>query len=152
MKTTYIQSMLVGVAAGLLSLTSCSGYLDTTPSDAVDEKEALTSLADAELAMNGAYYHLIDESFYGCDFIARAEVGGEDMQTSSRGVRTENYYRFLYRQNNAPGGLWFYPYEAIRRVNAIILAIESGSIPAEEGWMPSREKPWHCAHSAISTC
>lgn len=133
MKTTYMKYMLLGAVAGMLSLTSCEGYLDTTPSNAVGEDGALTSLADAKLAMNGAYYHLIDEGFYGCDFIAFAEVGGEDMQTASRSLRTENFYRYLYRQNNSPSGLWFYPYEAIRRANAIILAIENGSVPAGEG-------------------
>lgn len=117
----------------VMALTSCDGYLDTYPSDAVESDGAITSLEDAQIALNGAYYGFISASYYGNDFVARAEVGGEDVQTISSGKRTEDFYRFIYRQNNSPSGLWSIPYSIINRTNVLLEAIEGGKVPASEG-------------------
>lgn len=132
MKKIYTQLTWMAAMVAAMIFTSCDGYLDVTPSDAVDRDGAIANLEDAQIALNGAYYGLITDSYYGNDFIARAEVGGEDVQTLSNGKRTENFYRFLYRQNNAPSGLWSVPYSVINRVNVLLEAIEAGTIPESE--------------------
>ncbi|MFQ9022403.1 MAG: RagB/SusD family nutrient uptake outer membrane protein [Parabacteroides merdae] len=77
------------------------------------------------------YYSLKSANYYGCDFVSRAEVGGEDVQTiSSGGLRTDTYYRFIHRQNNSPENLWSYPYAVINRANVLLNAIETGDLPA----------------------
>lgn len=129
MKRIYIKSIVLVALMGTMTFTSCSGYLDTFPSDSLVSDEAITTQEDAETALNGAYYTLITDTYYGNDFLARAEVGGEDVQTSAIGKRTENYYRYMYRQNTAPKTLWSIPYKAINRINVLLKAIDSGIIP-----------------------
>ena len=120
------------VAATLLSaatLTSCEGYLDTLPSDALNTEEAITTLQDVETALNGCYYSLKSSSYYGNDFVARAEVGGEDIQTISQGgKRTDGFYRFVHRQNNSPSAFWKIPYQIINRANVLLKTIDNGVI------------------------
>lgn len=129
MKRIYIKSIVLIALMGFMTFTSCSGYLDTYPSDSLVSDDAITTQDDAETALNGAYYGLITNTYYGNDFLTRAEVGGDDVQTSAMGKRTENYYRYMYRQNTAPKELWSIPYKTINRINVLLKAIESGIIP-----------------------
>ena len=120
------------LAAALLSaatFTSCEGYLDTVPSGSLNADDAITTLQDVETALNGAYYDLKRNTYYGNDFVSRAEVGGEDIQTISQGgKRTDGFYRFAHRQNNSPADLWTVPYRIINRTNVLLRAIDGGSI------------------------
>lgn len=131
MKYRNMKYLLV---AGLLafSLSSCKDYLELMPSDALPSESAINTIEDIESALNGAYDGLTSSSYYGADFISRAEVGGEDVQTSSQSKRTENFYRFLYRQNNAPTGLWSVPYVVLNRVNTLLQSIEAGNIESSK--------------------
>lgn len=131
MNRINIKSIFVAAAITSVTFTSCDGYLDTFPSDSLVSTDAITTLQDVETALNGAYYELKDDSYYGCDFVSRAEVGGEDVQTlTSGGLRTDTYYRFTHRQNNSPEELWSYPYAIINRANVLLNAIETGDLPA----------------------
>lgn len=141
MKRKNIKSIVAACVVASLSLTACDGYLDTLPSDSLVSNGAITTEDDVETALNGAYAGLIkiydataDASYYyyGNDFIARAEVGGDDVQTTKLGLRTENYYRYLYRQNNSPEDLWYPPYTVINRVNVLLQAIDKGEVPSTD--------------------
>ena len=103
MNRLNIKSIFAAVAIASVTFTSCDGYLETFPSDSLVSTDAITTLQDVETALNGTYYSLKSANYYGCDFVSRAEVGGEDVQTiSSGGLRTDTYYRFIHRQNNSP--------------------------------------------------
>ena len=118
MKTINIYKKIGGVLfTGLIMLSSCSDYLTTLPTNSLVSDGAISTPEDTKTALNGAYAGLISARtddvtyyYYGMDFLARAEVGGDDTQTNKVGDRTENYYRFTYRQNNAPQDLWYPPY------------------------------------------
>lgn len=114
------------------SLTSCDGYLDTLPSDSLTSDKALTTIEDIKTAVNGMYYDFKNSGYYGCDLIARGEVGGEDVQTSMTGKRTELFYRYTYRQNNAPDGLWAYPYKIINRANVVLNSIDKSGLKGDD--------------------
>jgi len=127
MKIIYLK--LIAIAATVsLTVASCDGYLDTYPSGSLVSSDAITTLEDAQTALNGTYYAFLTDAYYGNNFITRAEVGGDDVQTSMNGKRTENFYRHLYKQNNSPSGLWSVPYSLINRVNVLLAAIKSGAI------------------------
>ena len=141
MKKLNIQSIFTTViVATSVCLTSCDGYLTTLPSDSLVSDGAITTAEDTKTALNGAYAGLISVSdkdntsyyYYGVDFIARAEVGGDDTQTNKTSDRTEQYYRYTYRQNNAPDDLWFPPYAVINRVNVLLEAIDKGEVPMSD--------------------
>ncbi len=132
MKTINRYKNIGGVLfAGLMMLSSCSDYLTTLPTDSLVSDGAISTPEDTKTALNGAYAGLIaveSNYYYGTDFLARAEVGGEDAQTNKVGDRTENYYRFTDRQNNAPQDLWYPPYTVINRVNVLLEAIDKGEV------------------------
>ena len=141
MKKLNIQSIFTTViVATSVCFTSCDGYLTTLPSDSLVSDGAITTAEDTKTALNGAYAGLISVSdkdntsyyYYGVDFIARAEVGGDDTQTNKTSDRTEQYYRYTYRQNNAPDDLWFPPYAVINRVNVLLEAIDKGEVPMSD--------------------
>ena len=140
MKTRNFYSISVSILSmGLVCLSSCNDYLTTLPSDSLESESAITTEEDTKTAINGAYTGLISAKadgttyyYYGTDFIARAEVGGDDMQTSKTGDRTENYYRYTYRQTNAPEDLWYPPYAVINRVNVLLDAIDNGKVPMSD--------------------
>lgn len=131
MKTT-IHTIFVTLLTGVTLLSSCDDYLTTLPSNSLVSEGAITTEEDTRTAVNGLYQGLISVDgsyYYGTDFITRPEVGGEDIQTRMVGDRTENFYRFTDRQNNARESLWSVPYVVINRANVLLDAIESGSIP-----------------------
>lgn len=131
MNRISIKSICVAAVIASVTFTSCDDYLNTLPSDSLVSTDAITTLQDVETALNGTYYNLKSHSYYGCDFVSRAEVGGEDVQTlTNGGLRTDSYYRFIHRQNNSPEDLWSYPYAIINRANVLLNAIETGELPA----------------------
>ena len=81
MNRLNIKSIFAVVAIASVTFTSCDGYLETFPSDSLVSTDAITTLQDVETALNGTYYSLKSANYYGCDFVSRAEVGGEDVQT-----------------------------------------------------------------------
>lgn len=128
MKKKSIKYMAIGIAL-LLGGNSCDHFLDTYPADSLIEENAITTEEDVVTALRGAYQGLLPAGYYGCDFIVQGDMQGDDMQTISISKRTENFYRFSYRQNNAPEGLWSIPYKVINRVNVLLAAIETKNIP-----------------------
>ena len=129
MKRHKLTQLFAVALISAATFTSCDGYLDTLPSGSLIAEDAITSLQDVETALNGAYYDLKSSSYYGNDFVARAEVGGEDIQTISQGgKRTDGFYRFVHRQNNSPSAFWIIPYRIINRTNVLLRAIDSGAV------------------------
>lgn len=134
MKTT-IYTIFTTLLTGSLLLSSCDDYLNTLPSYSLVSDEAITTEEDTEVAVNGLYQGLISAGgyyYYGTDFITRPEVGGDDIQTRMSGDRTENFYRFTDRQNNAKESLWYVPFVVINRANVLLEAIDGGSVPMTE--------------------
>lgn len=137
MKAININKIFMAVLlTGSAVLSSCSDYLTTLPANSLVSDGSISTPEDTKTALNGAYAGLITAStndvtyyYYGMDFLARAEVGGDDTQTNKVGDRTENYYRFTDRQNNAPQDLWYVPYAVINRVNVLLTAIDNGDVP-----------------------
>ena len=58
-------------------------------SNALPSDESINNIEDVGSALNGVYSGLLSSEYYGADFISRAEVGGEDVQTSTPSKRTE---------------------------------------------------------------
>lgn len=131
MRTT-IHTIFATLLTGSLMLSSCDDYLNTLPSYSLVSDGAITTENDTKVAVNGLYEGLISADglcYYGTDFITRPEVGGDNIQTRMNGDRTENFYRFTDRQNNARTSLWYVPYVVINRANVLLQAIDGGAVP-----------------------
>lgn len=137
MKTTIYSLSAAILFSGAAMLSSCEDYLTTLPTDSLVSDGAITTPEDTKVAVNGLYEGLIAVSdpttgsayyYYGVDFIARPEVGADDIRTRLSGDRTQNFYRFTDRQSNATESLWYAPYAIINRANVLLQAIDSGTI------------------------
>ena len=56
---------IISAAIVLLSVTSCSDYLDVKPSDRISETVNFSSLAGFRQALNGIYVELNSNQLYG---------------------------------------------------------------------------------------
>lgn len=126
-----IKSFILVAALSITVFTSCEDFLTVNPDDALPPEEALSEQKDLDKALNGMYYTLTNTSFYGRNFLVRGEVGGDDIQPIGQTAsRTENFYRFVYRVNNSPEGLWSVPYRIINSANTMLAVISN--IPASD--------------------
>ena len=121
-----IKSLILATVVSIIVFTSCDDFLKVNPDDALPPEEALSEQKDLDKALNGMYYTLTNTSFYGCNFLVRGEVGGDDIQPIGQTAsRTENYYRFIHRINNSPEGLWSIPYGIINSANTMLAVIDN---------------------------
>ena len=75
-----IKSLILATVVSIIVFTSCDDFLKVNPDDALPPEEALSEQKDLDKALNGMYYTLTNTSFYGCNFLVRGEVGGDDIQ------------------------------------------------------------------------
>lgn len=121
-----IKTLILATALSATALTSCEDFLTVNPDSALPPEEALSQQQDLDKALNGMYYKMSDESFYGTYFLVRGEVGGDDIQPIGQTAsRTENYYRFIHRVNNSPTAMWSTPYAVINAANTMLAVIDN---------------------------
>ena len=121
--------LITGVVAILL-LPSCSGFLDTAPSNATSKETAFRTLRDAGLAINGVYRGIKREDFYGGYMVMMGDNRGDDLQprVSSSGYKID-LYAFRYTSENLNNWeIWNRCYNTIMKVNDILAAWEG--VPA----------------------
>lgn len=119
MKRIYLPSIL---AILLLAFSSCgnSWLDDMKPQTSVESEESITSLKEAEYALNGIYDVFRDYRYYGARYIYYADAKGEDMQAKESNKRTGNYYLYTQNEVNVPTNFWSFPYQVIRNANNVL--------------------------------
>lgn len=111
-----------------LLFTSCSDFLDVDPTG---ELPSITTVSEANAALNGVYARMKASEYYGADLITYAEVRGDDMATSKIGDRTASAYQFANLTSlnyTNVGEYWSYMYDELNRINDLMDKINSGAI------------------------
>ena len=96
-------------------------WLTLYPHTSIADEQAILTVADGRIAMNGVYRRMRDYQFYGRNIFVCADVGCEDVI-----LRTDNSNRYVqeYRWTLQPGGvsseIYTYAYSAIKRSNEVI--------------------------------
>lgn len=130
--------LTVCIISGALSggLISCSDFLDTNPSTSIADKEVFNTVAGAQSALNGCYYHLkANESGgtkdrgddYGIPSIQMiSDMCGEDVINNGSGwyVFNYNYWGETRGDIFRTGQLWTFHYRLINNLNSIITYID----------------------------
>jgi hypothetical protein len=124
MKSIYKILMLIAV---ILSITACGDdFLDQTPQQSVDSDLAISTLADAKIALNGCYDAFQEETVLARDYYVVCDIASDNSK-----LRPENSGRFLspyYWSMTATDGyvsdFWTDTYDAINRVNNILVKID----------------------------
>lgn len=119
MKQFYLFSTIVSF---LFLFSACGNdWLDEmTPQTSAETEKSLTTLTEAEYALNGIYDLYRKYEYYGARFTYYADAKGEDMQARGDSKRVAKYYLFTFNAVDAPSNFWSYPYKAIRNANNIL--------------------------------
>lgn len=119
------------IALTVAMTTSCNSFLDQSPSTELPTDGAIVNIGDAKTALNGVYDAFqgnnANTSYYGAQMIYRPDVCGDMMQPGGVGKRSSGNYEMDYTGPASPN-IWNVPYDAIRRCNNLIVAIDAGKV------------------------
>ena len=119
-KIAIILSLICG-----LTLVSCQGFLDISPSNQADSSTCITSEADAQVMMNGLMRKMTSSSYYGQNFMLFGDAKGGDFTIYTAGYTGSNMYYFAHTQtSNTYSGIWSQVYNCLLQANNIIVNIE----------------------------
>ena len=65
----------------LFMVSACEDFLAKNPEDAVAAEQAIQTLEDAQVALNGVYSGFKSASYYGRNFVAYADVQADLVQS-----------------------------------------------------------------------
>lgn len=128
---SIIKKIIFSIAILGLSFTSCSDFLEVSPSNQLPGGSAVTSVKEAGSALNGIYASFVSELYYGASFITYGDVRGDDMATTFNGDRTYNQFTFGHataQTSTNAGEFWSEIYGCMNRANNLITRIEAGDV------------------------
>lgn len=124
------------LAAGvMLGISSCEGFLDTVPTDSVADVVAMTTIPDAQVAVNGLYTLIKSEEIYGSTMVYLGDMRGDNLYPTDISGYGKTIYLFDYTETQSSyfGSLWGYFYKTIMRANALLANIDKlEASPSEE--------------------
>ena len=116
---TYIKTTLILLIA--LSLSSCKGFLDVTPSDQGSSTTSMLTLQDATYTVNGMYTIMKYSDYYGTNMLIMGETRADDMRPRVYNSGWWAIHSFdMSPYSNNYFSIWNRCYNVIMRANAII--------------------------------
>jgi len=120
------KSIIVGILALLVFLTSCEDFLYQEPRLSQTNELTLSTYDGLRASTLGAYTPLYSSNWYGRDFPVTADLKGGN---SKKGPISSGRFFTEYLWNNTPqasNGLWTTAYNLIARVNNVLEVIDNG--------------------------
>lgn len=119
-----IYSLLLAVM--LMGFYSCDDFLEKNPHASAEASEAITTISNADVALNGVYSAFKGSSYYGKSFVVTADIMSDEAFSV---IGYSNSYGEMYKWSFTPGtgssyGSWASMYTAIVRASNIINAID----------------------------
>ena len=119
---TYIVKLLA--VALLIAAQSCSeDFLEEFPSNS-QSPDNITTIADAQIVLNGAYDLLQDNGYLSASMITVNDARSDDMQTAEWGRIDDEYLYNYTAESDFDPDIWAQPYRVLRHVNPILSFIE----------------------------
>ena len=121
-------------AATSFFYSSCSGdWLNLNPSTSVTSEQAIRTLEEAQIALNGIYRIAASHSYYGDNFFYFGDCRAADVQarmSKGDGKRVSPYYEYNVKSTDSFNTSlpWNQVYKVIRQINNLIAAIEGGQV------------------------
>lgn len=118
----YIYIIAIAFAAA-----SCEKELDITPTQSIDENEALLTSSDVEAALVGAYSDLGDGDVYGGNMFVMSELLANSTALNWSGTfqgLTQIYNKTIPVDNGFVQDTWLDAYRVINDVNNVLSAID----------------------------
>ena len=116
-------------------MSSCEGFLDKVPTDSVVAENAMVTMADAKVAVNGLYIDLKTTSMYASNMVYFGDMRGDNIYP----LKLSGTGHVIYTFNFAPGqnnyfGMWQNYYYIIMKASTYINNVNTiiTNTPAEE--------------------
>jgi len=119
----------------MIGMSSCgSDWLDLNPTTSVATSDALSTVSDLQIALNGAYRQLGSHYLFGDYAVYGPELKGEYMQCAQASSSGYTFYTFTQSSGDENTlSTWYYGYQLIHYVNNILGAIDnSGNFDATD--------------------
>ncbi|MCL3780816.1 RagB/SusD family nutrient uptake outer membrane protein [Prolixibacteraceae bacterium JC049] len=108
----------------VLLTTACSeSWLDTKSSTSLDVEGSITTVTQAQYAVDGVYDQLTSSDYYNSDFIAPFDVQADDMRAAGAG-RLEGDYKYTFYTESSKSTRWVVPYRALKNLAALMSVID----------------------------
>lgn len=117
----------LGIAALFITMSACEKNLDITPTQSIDEGQALRTSSDVEAALIGAYSDLGDADLYGGNIMLMSELlGGSNFfnWTGTFQGLTQIYNKSIPVNNVFVRDTWLDSYQVINDVNNVLSALD----------------------------
>ena len=115
------------LVAVVLSVVACDGKLDVSPTQSIDQNNALNTAQDVQITLIGAYDGLSDDDVYGGGYQFFSELMGDDREVVFGGTFSsidEIWRKALTTTNAQVTTTWLNTYAAINRANNVIGALD----------------------------
>lgn len=118
-----------------LAFSSCDDFLDKQPTSQTQSDNAVSTVRDAEIVMNGIMRAMTHYNYYGRNFIMYGDAKGGDMTIPSQGLGLAALFLFDHsKTTNSYSGYWTQGYFCILQVNNLLENIEKLEAAGEDGF------------------
>jgi starch-binding outer membrane protein, SusD/RagB family len=117
----------ISLFAVLLFIVSCDGKLDVSPTQSIDQDNALNNEQDVQITLIGAYDGLSNSNVFGGGFQFIGDLMGDDREVVFGGTFSsmdEIWRKTLTTTNAQITTTWLNTYEAINRANNVLGALD----------------------------
>lgn len=117
----------------LFAFTSCNKFLDMKPSNSTDSEGSISTVTDADVAINGLIRQMLGASLYGKNIFLYADAKGGDLSVVSSGRGNDALYTFEHSASSGSySAYWSEGFRCIAQINNVLTSIDkaekSGSI------------------------
>lgn len=117
-------------ASLVISLGSCSDYLDVQPLESISDTKTIFDKTSSETAIRGVYSALADGNYYGTTFQSIGYLSGDNIQwTGSQSQVQEFINKKVNAENSTISGAWTAIYRTVNRANNVISKVPLVSDP-----------------------
>lgn len=119
MKKIYF--LFTVVLSALWVLSSCDDFLDMQPTNSGNADQAVGTVADAEVAINGVMSAMTSSSYYGRNYFMYGDAKGGDLTIYAIGRGLDAFYTFNHTAtSNSYESFWSQIYYCILQVNTLL--------------------------------
>lgn len=107
------------------TFASCDEFLDMQPTNSGNADEAIRTVTDAQVVLNGVMNAMTSYAYYGRNMFLYADAKGGDLTIYTAGRGSDNLYTFNHTPNTGTySGFWSQIYYCILQVNTLLDNVE----------------------------
>lgn len=121
MKTQRLIALYILLLPGIISISSCSKFLDVEPKTSISDEQTITDLTSSEQAVRGIYNALANDGYYGTSFVSIGYLSGDNVQWTGSQSQVQEFINHNVSAENATiASAWTAIYRVINRANNVL--------------------------------